>query len=242
MTHDDGFAPLLESIKEDLFHGLDVLREVGQQRQDPGGAQRLAMVRLLLIQAVRQLEGHVGASEIPLGAWRMPIPEVPAPPQLLDLLARCQDGPDGSEAVCRRLLFGPELYRLLTGEVFEPERDQVLAWLRWLRDTTPEHMEWGEAAVRMTLHGVEIITEINLDALLRASDWMHPFQVLPRPRPSVDALLEACIARMKGAEGSQWQELYAVREKLERTLQIEETARRRRRTRRARRNESPVDP
>lgn len=242
MAHDDMLQSALESTKEDLFHGLDVLLEVGQQGQDPAGAQRLAMARLLLIQAVRQLEGNVGAAQVPVDAWRMPIPEVPSPPQLVDLLARCQNGPGRSGDLCRRLLFGPELYRLFTGDAFEPEPDEVLAWLRWLRDEVPHLLGWGEAAARMAMQGPDILIELQLDALLLHDDWTHPSQILPRPRPSLASLFEACIARMKKTKGPGWQDLYAVREKLERTLQIEETARRRRRARRARQKESSVDP
>lgn len=241
MNHDDALESAVEATKEDLFHGLDVLREAGQQGHDVAGAQRLAMVRLLLIQAVRQLEGKVGASQVSVDAWRMPIPEIPSPSQLVDLLARCEDGPGRSAALCRRLLFGPELYRLFTGDVFEPGPEEVLTWLRWLRDEVPQLLSWGEAAARMADQGPDILVELHLDALMGQDDWTHPSQVLARPRPSLATLLEACIARMKKTEGPGWQELYAVREKLERTLQIEETARRRR-TRRARRKEIPVEP
>lgn len=236
MTDSDWHEPTLEAAREDIFHLLDLLREAGRHHDD-SGQERLELVRLCLIQALRQLEGHVSAHRVPLDALRVPIPGMPVPGQLVDLMRRCEDGPEGALATCRRLLLGPELYVLLTGESHEPEIHQVVEWLRWLRRDAPSHLPWGLAAARLATEGSKVLIELHLDELLDAPTWSHPSQVLARPRPPLEALLEACVARLQQAEGDARQQLLEVREKLERSFRIDETARRRRRNRKARAGE-----
>jgi len=63
-------------------------------------------------------------------------------------------------------------------------------------------------------------------------DWMHPAPILGSPRPSGAQLLDVCNQRLDGAEGIARTELLEIREKLERITRIEESARRRRLSRR----------
>lgn len=238
----DWQKPTLEAAKEEIFQALDLLREAGGQSRDGTASERLGLVSLFLIQSVRLLEGHFMASEVPLGAWRMPIPEVPIPERAVDLLARCEEGPAHASAICKRLLFGPELYRCLNNDHDEePGVEQIVTWLRWLRDEDSRLFSWGAAAARLDHRGTEILVELHLDELLTADEWSHPSQVLVRPRPPLSRLLGACVARieMQGkaatdegtSNGGSRTQLLEAQEKLERAIRIEETARKRRRNR-----------
>jgi hypothetical protein len=62
--------------------------------------------------------------------------------------------------------------------------------------------------------------------------WMHPAQILGSSRPLGTQLIDVCDRRLDGAGGAARSELLEIREKLERALRIEESARRRRLSRR----------
>ena len=88
------------------------------------------------------------------------------------------------------------------------------------------------AQVRKEVEGVvwrisEILLELQLDRLLEVDGWEHPTQVLERPRPSLEDLLEICEERLL-REPSGNPRLLHVREKLERAQKIAARARERR--------------
>lgn len=251
--------PALEAAREDIFRLLDGLREVArspgpgrprsleEQTLERERAERLELVRLVLIQALRLLEGNISIPRIPAEEWRHPIPEMPIPEGLSALLT----GPAGDaadaagaraaaettyRAIARRLLLGPEVHRLMGGDgEWEPTVEEVVGWLRHLRDTDSGLLPWALVSVRLDHRALSILQELHLDQLLMAPEWSHPSQVFQRPRPPLIPLLEACVARLDGgAAGEDAQGLTAVREKLERAIRIEEAASRRRRNRKSR--------
>lgn len=239
--------PALEAVREDLFRLLDGLREAGRS-PGPGGTlgvdsgalqrgrrERLELVRLLLIQALRLLEGNVAIPKIPVEAWRHPIPEMSLPEGLSTLLNAASEEDAEGCAIGRRLLLGPEIHRLMGGEeAWEPSIEQVIGWLRRLRDGKSGLLPWALVAVRLDHRAPSILCQLDLDQLLAAQQWSHPSQVFLRPRPPLKPLLEACAARLEKAQGEERQSLLEVQEKLERAIRIEEVASRRRRNRRSR--------
>lgn len=234
----DWQEPAVEAAREEIFSVLDRLRDAGRKSSDGTARERLGWVSLFLIQSLRLLEGHFMAAEVPLEAWRMPIPDVPMPQRAIELLERCDRGPGKAGEICRRLLLGPEIYRTLAGTDDAPTTQEIVDWLRWLRDEDGRLLAWGMAAARLDATGSEILIELHLDELLMAEDWSHPSQVLVRPRPPWSLLLDACSARLEANDdASAAMRLRPVQEKLERAIRIEEKARRRRHNRKSRAKE-----
>ncbi len=238
--------PALEAARERIFRLLDGLREIarspglgkGRSLEDPSlqrqRGERLELVRLMLVQAVRLLEGNLSSPRAPADAWRHPIPAMPIPEGLSALLGDGAEHRQGS-IIARRLLLGPEIHRLMGGDgEWEPTLDEVVRWLRHLRDSDSDLLSWALVAVRLDHRALAILQELDLDQLLTTENWSHPSQVFQRPRPPLAPLLEACVARLNGAEGTDHRRLIEVREKLERAIRIEEAASRRRRNRKNR--------
>ena len=67
-----------------------------------------------------------------------------------------------------------------------------------------------------------------LDRLVEAPEWEHPSHVLSRPRPDEQALLDLCEEQLTDAEEPLRTRLVETRDKLARTVRINESARRRR--------------
>ncbi len=70
--------------------------------------------------------------------------------------------------------------------------------------------------------------EVALEQLLEADGWAHPCEVLGQPRPSCGVLLRLCKKRIPRSRGPKRSRLVAMRERLERIVEIERNARRRR--------------
>ncbi len=70
--------------------------------------------------------------------------------------------------------------------------------------------------------------EVALDQLLEVDGWAHPCEVLCPPRASSTVLLGLCKKRIPRSRDTKRSRLAAVRERLERIVQIERIARRRR--------------
>ena len=134
--------------------------------------------------------------------------------------------------VCRWLAAGPPLAELvLDGERGrEPSVDELVKLLRLLALGEPALRATGRWLVAKSEHAATAEMEHGLDQLIATDParWSHPTQVLPRPCPEFHRLLAACLLRLEDASGEARRQLEEIREKLERAVRIEESARRRR--------------
>ena len=102
--------------------------------------------------------------------------------------------------------------------------------LRLLQRDAMELAPFGRWLARHSEHWQEARVELQLDLLIAADidSWEHPTQILERPRPNFEQLLEACVARRKAARGARLQLLERVEAKVARAARIAASARSRR--------------
>lgn len=135
--------------------------------------------------------------------------------------------------ICRWLLLGPEMARLVRPreeDASAPRLDELLD-LRRLVDRRAKQLRpavaWLAAASE---HCDALYKHLQLDILvdLEPESWTHPIQVLPKPRCANRELLTACRQRQRTAAEDEQALLEGIEAKLVRAVQIDERARRRR--------------
>lgn len=154
----------------------------------------------------------------------MPLLEFPAFVLLERLLSRVESEDPDLLPVCRWLMLGPLLGKLILPES-EPSAADLTSLLRLLRDQEPPLLAFGEDLARASEHREAAWLELCVDRLLEQDDWQHPTQVLERPRPDPDKLLGACQARLKQTGEPLRERVEAVTVKVERAARIEAAAR-----------------
>jgi len=136
--------------------------------------------------------------------------------------------------ICRWLLLGPEVSRLLPRweeEAVPPRLDELIDLLRMVDQQAPDLRVvaiWLAAASPL-FEGLQ--PHLQLEELLaaEAGSWSHPVQVLPKPRCPHLELLQACRQRQRSSDDENEAALLAeVETKLARAVAIEERARQRR--------------
>ena len=140
---------------------------------------------------------------------------------------------------CRRLVLGPRLGSLVLPEI-EPSTSELTALLRMLENRAPELLPLGRQLVRSSDDGETAFLELCVDRLLARADWEHPTQVLDRPRPNLERLLEVCRARQLRSGGSEHARIGTVVTKVERAARIAEGAARRRQRMRSQRRQNQL--
>lgn len=155
----------------------------------------------------------------------------PSKTQLQALFSFLESQPRDFRPICRWLVLGPELAKtILPDFAHAPSLEEVLDLVRLVTRRAPELREtigWLTAA---SPHAEALQDELQLDRLLEfePDSWAHPIQILTKPRSPFVNLLEACRRRLVKAEGEDHERLSRVEEKLERAMELEERARRRR--------------
>lgn len=155
----------------------------------------------------------------------------PSQADLRALFAFLENQPRDFRPICRWLVLGPEMAKILVADyAHAPELDEVLDLVRWIEERAPELRTTVAWLAAGSPHAEVLRRELQLDFLLQVDDdsWTHPVQVLPKPRCTNADLLTACRQRRRKAEGRDKERLVKVEEKLLRAAQIDERARRRR--------------
>ncbi len=132
-------------------------------------------------------------------------------------------------AACRWLLVDPRLAPLILGrDARPPSAADLCRFLRLLRAAPPEAAAAGHALL-LARGRLAAELDLALECLLAAAEdeWRHPVEVLGRPCPDFAALHAASLERLEGPGGDR-RRLESVREKLERAIRLEASARRRR--------------
>ena len=130
---------------------------------------------------------------------------------------------------CRWLACGPHLASVILGpEVRQPTTAEI-ARLESELDAAPAGAEVAGRALLATHARLVAPLDTAIEHLLAAADdeWSHPTEILRRPCPLFGELLAACRTRIETA-GDVDGRLERVAEKLERAVEIEATASRRR--------------
>lgn len=113
----------------------------------------------------------------------------------------------------------------------EPSLEQLAALMRCVQDEEPDLLDTVVAVTATSTYAERLAAEAQLDALAdqAPSNWKHPAQVLARPRKPFQQLLILCQQRLERFDGTHGKRrLQSVARKLQRTIQLEATARRRR--------------
>jgi hypothetical protein len=159
----------------------------------------------------------------------MPDLKLPALGLFENLLARVEAERPELLPVCRRLVLGPDLGRLILPGA-APSAADLVALLRLLRDREPSLLPLGEDLTRSSEHHEAAQVELCVDLLIahEDQDWQHPSLVLDRPRPALDKLLDGCRARLQATPEPLRDRVHAVIDKVERAARIAASARERR--------------
>ncbi len=135
---------------------------------------------------------------------------------------------------CRWLLLDPRLAPLiLDDDARQPTLPELTRFVHLLHQT-PAGATASSATASSTTAGrarslLAVALDLPLERLLAAGDsgWHHPTEILGHRCPDFTALLAACLARLKDANGDH-PRLAGIRARLERAARIETSARRRR--------------
>ena len=131
----------------------------------------------------------------------------------------------------RWLVFGPGLASLASfeGLMREPTYEELGALWHQM-DLAPPPVEAAGRWLIDERQDAVAALDRSLAKLVAAdpASWRWPTQILRRPCPQFRWLLDSCVDRLKSASGASRRRLQGVREKLERAVRIEESARRRR--------------
>ncbi len=132
-------------------------------------------------------------------------------------------------ATCRWLLVDPRLAPYILGnQAREPSAAELSRFLLLLREAPREVAAAGHTL--LVARG-RLITELHLalERLLAAAEdeWHHPAEILGRPCPDFGALYNQSLMRPETGNGDR-RRLACVREKLDRAMRLEASARRRR--------------
>lgn len=151
----------------------------------------------------------------------------------LEVLFRLLDfhAPD-LKAPCRWLVVGPDLAAVILGEhARPPEVEDLTRLMRLIKQEGPQIEDIGLWLVAESEQSAATHVELQLDQLIETEpdNWAHPIQVLERPRADFEALLRACKLRLLNAHGARRERLEGVLKKLETSVRIAISARRRRR-------------
>lgn len=130
---------------------------------------------------------------------------------------------------CRWLACGPSMAPLILGQDAAQPSDGELARLAASIETGPPEAAAAGRALLAT-HGARASeVTIALSHLIAAGEeWSHPTQILGRPCVDFNLLHTACLERIEAAVGHRRRRLEGVRDKLERAVRLEVTAKRRR--------------
>lgn len=141
---------------------------------------------------------------------------------------------------CRWLIVGRHLADVLGSDISpEPDLDQLLKFMRWVQHQEPQLIDTATLLAATSPLAEQLHIEVQLDALAARNPiaWNHPVQVLARPRSPYGVLLAACRRRLDVAALEDQERLLSVAGKLERAIELEERARRRRQLRQAKERE-----
>lgn len=149
----------------------------------------------------------------------------------LEVLFRLLDfhAPD-LKAPCRWLVVGPDLAAVILDDARPPEVEDLTRLMRLIKQEGPQIEDLGLWLVAESEQSAATHVELQLDQLIEANpkSWAHPIQVLERPRADFESLLRACKLRLLSAQGPRRERLEGVHTKLETSVRIATSARRRR--------------